>query len=132
MSDVRIREGRRSEVGDVVALLDRAMLAFDRDAISDRIDRGAVLVAVEGNAIRGAAVLAGSHIEAIAVDRTLRGRGIGRQLVESAAERCDRVTAACHPQAAGFYRSLDFRLYSLPSERMFGYRSDQTSGSTSS
>ncbi len=132
MSHVRIRPARTAEADAVIALLDQAMLSFDRRSIRDRIHRESVLLATHREDLSGVVVLAGGHIEAIAVKPSRRDEGIGRALIEAVFDRSDRVTAGCHPQARAFYRALDFSLYTLPSGRVFaiGWRS-QTSGSMS-
>ena len=129
---VAVRLARPGEVGAVIDLLDRAMLQFDRSELPERIRHGSVVVITDGEKIHGTAVLGGHHIEAIAIAKAWRGKGLGRAIIEAIQRRTEVITASCHPQALGFYRALGFTCYSLPDGQCFAYRSDQTSGSTSS
>ena len=128
---VTVRSARPDDATAVIDLLDRAMLQVDRPGLPERIHNGAVVVITEGERIHGAAVLAGQHIEAIAIAKSRRGHGLGRTLVEAIQRRTAVVTASCHPQAVGFYQALGFTCYSLPDGRCFAYRRNQTNGSTS-
>ena len=120
---------------DVLRVLDAAMLETDAEAVAERIGAGDVLVARfdRTGVVVGAlvAVRHGSesrstrdepdgdpsidlHVDAVAVRRARRGRGIGSTLVERAVERAednpetDRVTAEFDASLAGFYTGLGF------------------------
>lgn len=62
-------------------------------------------VAEPGGAVAGGA---GMHVDAVAVRRRRRGRGIGRALVEAALERERRLTVAFDPGVRAFYDALGF------------------------
>lgn len=104
-----IREAREGEFEDVVRILESALLEIDSDAVREAIARGDVLVARSDGHTRGALVLEGSHVEAIAVARTHRATGTGSALVERAAER-GPLTADFRPAVRPFYESLGFEI----------------------
>lgn len=124
-----VREAAEDELLDVLRLLDAAMLAIDHDTVADAIGHGDVLVAVDGRRVVGAAVLSpqetGAHVEAIAVQRERRDRGIGRQLVEAACERHARVTADFRRELEPFWESLGFAI-ERRGTRLWGERGSET------
>ena len=79
-------------------------------------------MAVTDSRIRGAIMLAGSHIEAVAVARPHRRQGLGRALIEAAAAERGQLTAACPRAVSPFYAQVGFALWALPSDRVFGIR----------
>ncbi|MFC3477782.1 GNAT family N-acetyltransferase [Halobacterium litoreum] len=93
-------------------VLDGAMLEISASVVEDRIDAGTVLVADDDNRIVGALVAMpreeGAHVEAIAVRRRRRGRGIGSRLVAAAADRWTPLTADFDPPVKPFYEKLGF------------------------
>jgi len=104
---------------DVRRVLDAAML--ETDAVNAAINAGDALVARfdRTGAVVGALVAtrpeAGRlHVDAVAVRRARRGRGIGSALVAAAVGRGERddaveaVTAAFDPKLRGFYTDLGF------------------------
>ena len=106
---------------DVLRVLDAAILETDADRVADRIDAGDVLVArfIRTGAVAGALVATRPepgrlHVDAVAVRRARRGRGIGSALVAGVVERAERddtveaVTAAFDPKLRGFYTDLGF------------------------
>lgn len=106
---------------DVLRVLDAAMLETDADLVSDRIAAGDALVArfERTGAVVGALVATRPesgrrHVDAVAVRRARRGRGIGSALVADAVARAERdegidvVTAAFEPELEGFYVDLGF------------------------
>ncbi len=113
---------------DVLRVLDAAMLETDAEQVADRIDAGDVFVArfERTGAVVGALVAsrkdAGErsegtlHVDAVAVRRARRGRGIGSALIETAIDRgradpgIDRVTAAFDGSLGGFYADLGFEV----------------------
>ncbi|WP_281194534.1 GNAT family N-acetyltransferase [Halorubrum sp. F4] len=110
---------------DVLRVLDAAMLETDADGLVDRIDAGDVLVArfERTGSVLGALVATRPepgrrHVDAVAVRRARRGRGIGSALVAGAVRAAesdpetDRVTAAFDAELAGFYADLGFAVES--------------------
>ncbi len=104
----RIRESRPDETEAVIALLDAALLAFDREAIRGSSGEREMYVAEEDTRIRGAIVLKASHIVAIAVQPRHRHRGVGRSLVANALDHHGSVTADWDPRVHGFFDALGF------------------------
>jgi sulfur carrier protein ThiS/N-acetylglutamate synthase-like GNAT family acetyltransferase len=120
-SGVAVEPATAADRLDVLRVLDAAMLATDAEQITARIDAGDVLVArfERTGAVVGALVTTRPepgrrHVDAVAVRRARRGRGIGSALVASAVaraerdERIDVVTAAFEPHLEGFYAELGF------------------------
>ena len=105
-----IRPARPDELLAVRRLLDVALLEVE--GVERRLGAGDVLVAVDDGTVVGAAVLApqgdGVHVEAIAVRRRRRDRGVGTALIEAARERYGRLTAEFDPDVRPFYESLGF------------------------
>lgn len=99
---MRVRDARPDERVTVRSILDAAMLE-----VPDLNDR-TVLVAAEADRVLGALVLDGAHVEGVAVRPGRRGQGIGRALVEAAANRRERLTAAFDERVVPFYRALGF------------------------
>ncbi|MFC5133322.1 MULTISPECIES: GNAT family N-acetyltransferase [Haloferacaceae] len=106
---------------DVLRVLDAAMLETDADGLIDRIDAGDVLVArfERTGSVVGALVTTRPepgrrHVDAVAVRRARRGRGIGSALVAGAVRAAesdpetDRVTAAFDAELEAFYVDLGF------------------------
>ncbi|ELZ37054.1 GNAT family N-acetyltransferase [Halorubrum tebenquichense] len=106
---------------DVLRILDAAMLETDADAVADRTAAGDALVArsERTGGVVGALVATRPdsgrlHVDAVAVRRARRGRGIGSALVAAAVERGERddavetVTAAFDPELRAFYAALGF------------------------
>jgi len=97
-------------------LLDGALLETAADAVLAAIDDGSVLVAIDADRVVGACVLDestdpdGTHVEAIAVSRRRRRRGVGTALVRAAAARQGRLVADFDARARPFWRSLGFRV----------------------
>lgn len=104
-----IREAREEEYEGVMRVLEGALLEVDPDEMHEAIRRGDVLVATHDDHVRGALVLDGARIEAIAVSRTHRANGIGSALVERAAER-GPLSAEFRPELRPFYESLGFEI----------------------
>lgn len=110
-----IREATVQDLPDVMNVLDGAVLRADAATVRDRMSEGNVLVAVAddgGKRVLGALVLAGDHIEAVAVRRRRRGQGIGTALVEAAADRRQRLTAVFDADLRPFYEGLGFTVES--------------------
>ncbi|WP_135827690.1 GNAT family N-acetyltransferase [Halorussus halobius] len=119
-TDVAVREATDEDRLGVRRVLDAAMLDV-REDLPARIAAGDVLVATDGSTpILGALVLvareSGAHVDAVAVRRARRGRGVGSALVRAAAERRDRLTAAFDPDVRPFYESLGFDVEPVTSE----------------
>lgn len=107
---MRVREASPDAQLAVRNVLDGAMLAVEN--VSERIEAGDVLVAVEESRVLGAVVLdpreSATHVVAVAVRPGRRGRGIGSALVTTAADRRGRLTAAFDERVRPFYEALDF------------------------
>lgn len=118
---VAVREATDADELGVRRVLDAAML--ETDAVSDAVDRGDALVAAAAEQVIGAVVLVpvadvdyptaiagetGVHVDAIAVTRRRRGRGIGRGLLQRAIARTTRLTAAFDDDVREFYDALAF------------------------
>lgn len=113
---------------DVLRVLDAAMLDVDADDLDDRIAAGDVLVARAERAgedrppvVSGALVMTRPdpervHVDAVAVRRARRGRGIGSALVAAAVRRAidaagvETVTAGFDASLREFYADLGFRV----------------------
>lgn len=104
-----IREAFPEDFSAIMRVLESALLEIDPENVRESIGRGDVLVAVGPPHVRGALVLDGAHIEAVAVARTHRAKGIGSDLVERAAER-GPLTADFRPAVCPFYESLGFEI----------------------
>ncbi|EMA71407.1 GNAT family N-acetyltransferase [Halorubrum distributum] len=108
---------------DVLRILDAAMLETDADAVNDRIAAGDALVArsTRTGGVVGALVAVRPdpdrlHVDAVAVRRARRGRGIGSALVAAAVDRAesdpavDAVTATFDADLRAFYEGLGFTI----------------------
>lgn len=146
----RIRPAAPDDALDIRRVLDAAVLEFA--ALEPRIAANDVLVARNADGrVRGAIVLepevsavvteglgtgasaggldgtnspdeSGAHVDAIAVRRRHRGRGIGSTLVERALDREGRLTAHFDDGVRPFYEALGFEIVSLDDERFAGVR----------
>ena len=144
-ADLRVRLARPNDHVAAMRVLDGALLDVDAATLRGRIDREAVWVAEvdgsDGSAARvvGALVLDTPeregvaprpeevrpdrrHVEAIAVTRRRRGRGVGRALVEACVDRtgCDRLTAEFREDVTPFYAALGFEVETLGDGRRWG------------
>jgi GNAT superfamily N-acetyltransferase len=111
-----IRPAATDELAAVLGVLDAAALATEAAALRAAIDAGDVLVAVDGGPIIGALVLDDAEVEGVAVRPGRRGQGIGRALVEAAAERRGRVEARFDADLRAFYATLGFAIEEAPAE----------------
>jgi len=106
---------------DVLRVLDAAMLETDAEAVDAAIDAGDALVArfERTGAVVGALIATRPEperlrVDAVAVRRARRGRGIGSALVAAAVRRAERdaavavVSAAFDPDLRRFYEGLGF------------------------
>lgn len=145
-----VRAATGGDADDVERLLDAAMLEFDRAEVGARIDAGNAFVAVVedesgGERVVGACVFDDSdddgdvdaggepdpdtpatEIEHVAVHRSRRGRGIGRDLVDAVDERTDgTLIARFHESVRPFYESLGFEIrpHTKSDARLLGTRS---------
>lgn len=125
-----VREAADGDVVDVLRILDAAMLAIDYGTVATAIDRGDALVATDDERVVGAVVLSsredGAHVEAIAVQRERRDRGIGRRLIDAASDRNDRLTADFRGEIEPFWASLGFSIEHR-ANRLRGERGTSTS-----
>lgn len=109
---------RTVRVDDELAVrrvLDAAVLEYSD--LGDAIEGRRVLVAEKDDLVTGALVFSrtdrGLHVEAIAVRRSRRDRGVGTVLVEAALDRLEpdeRLTADFDASVRPFYESLDFEI----------------------
>lgn len=120
-SGVAVEPATAADRLDVLRVLDAAMLATDAEQITARIDAGDVLVARADRtgAVVGALVTTRPepgrrHVDAVAVRRARRGRGIGSALVASAVRAAaadpdaGRITVAFDADLEAFYAGLGF------------------------
>ena len=111
---MHVREATPDAVSGVLNVLDGAALETDHANVSAAIDAGDALVAVRDDGasgvVLGALVLDGDHVDAVAVRRNRRGQGIGTALVEAAAARRERLTAAFDADVRPFYERLGFAI----------------------
>lgn len=135
---MRVREATAEELAQVTNILDAAILQSAIDDLRQLISSGDVLVAVPEGApesdndkaatdsnrtIVGTVVVAGGEITAIAVRPGRRGQGIGRLLVETAADRYDRLVAEFDPRVRPFWEAVGFDIRSIEgSDRLRGTR----------
>jgi len=120
-----VRDATVGDLPDVMNVLDGAVLDADATTVRERIGEESVLVAVseDGRRVLGALVLDGDHIDAVAVRRRRRGQGIGTALVEAAADRRERLTAAFDADLRPFYEGLGFDIESAEETgRLWGQR----------
>ena len=105
---VRVRVADADDHLDVMRILDGAMLAVDADAVRERIDSGAVLVAIVDDRPVGVLVRDGDRVRAVATRRRHRDRGFGSALIAAALETRGRLVATFDPGVRPFYASLGF------------------------
>ncbi|SFR35092.1 GNAT family N-acetyltransferase [Halorubrum sodomense] len=121
--DVTVEPAIPDDRLDVLRILDAAMLETDADAVDDRIAAGDALVArsTRTGGVVGALVAVRPdpdrlHVDAVAVRRARRGRGIGSALVAGAVGRArsdpavDAVTARFDADLRAFYEGLGFTI----------------------
>lgn len=122
--ETSIRRAVAEDLPAVMNVLDGSLLDCPAASVRERIGAGTVLVAIEGERVRGALVLSGtdgpeSEIEAIAVRRRYRGQGIGTALIERT--RCrTTLVAEFDERVRPFYESLGFRIRSIDDGRYRG------------
>ena len=120
-ADVTVEPATPDDRLDVLRILDAAMLETDADAVDDRIAASDALVArsTRTGGVVGALVAVRPdpdrlHVDAVAVRRARRGRGIGSALVAAAVDRgesdpaVEAVTARFDAGLAEFYEALGF------------------------
>lgn len=120
MSMTSVRPANADDAPAVIAILDAAMLAFDRSGIDDRIRQDDVFVAERAGEVVGALVLEGERVTAIAVRPYARDEGRGRALIEAALSDRGRLTAGCDAQQRPFYEAVGFELEQRPDGRWEG------------
>ena len=122
-ADVTVEPATPDDRLDVLRILDAAMLETDAAAVDDRIAAEDVLVAhsTRTGGVVGALVAVRPdpdrlHVDAVAVRRARRGRGIGSALVAAAVDRGDSdpavetVTATFDADLRAFYADLGFTI----------------------
>ncbi|QAU12965.1 GNAT family N-acetyltransferase [Halorubrum sp. BOL3-1] len=120
-ADVAVEPATPDDRLDILRVLDAAMLETDADTVADRIAAGDALVArsTRTGGVVGALVAtrpdpARLHVDAVAVRRSRRGRGIGSALVAAAVRRgesdshVDRVTSGFDAELSRFYEGVGF------------------------
>lgn len=122
-----IRHGDPDDLVDVMRLFDGALLETDVDRVQALLlgEKGCLLVATtEGRLVGAIAVLTADetseelvwpdsvYIPAIAVRKARRGRGIGRSLIEAAAERAGprSLSATFDERVRPFYTACGFEI----------------------
>ncbi|WP_394338773.1 ubiquitin-like small modifier protein SAMP2 [Haloplanus rubicundus] len=105
---IRVRAADAADHLDVTRILDGAMLAVDAATVRERIDDGAVLVAIVDGRPVGALVRDGDRVTAVATRRRHRDRGVGSALIAAALETRSCLVAAFDPDVRPFYESLGF------------------------
>ncbi|WP_435095662.1 GNAT family N-acetyltransferase [Halorubrum sp. N11] len=121
--DIAIETASPDDRLDILRVLDAAMLETDTEVVDTAIDASEALVARfrRTNAVVGALVAtrpeAGRvHVDAVAVRRARRGRGIGSALVAEAVRCAERdpeltlVAAEFDPKLEDFYTDLGFEV----------------------
>lgn len=119
--DVTVEPATSEDRLDVLRVLDAAMLETDADTVDDRIAARDALLArsTRTGGVVGALVAVRPdadrlHVDAVAVRRARRGRGIGSALVAAAVDRGESdpavgvVTARFDAALAEFYEALGF------------------------
>jgi GNAT superfamily N-acetyltransferase len=130
---ITIEPATSSDRLDVLRVLDAAMLETDAAALDARIEARDVLVARfdRTGSVIGALVLTRPepgrrHVDAVAVRRARRGRGIGSALVARAVREArgdpsvNALTAAFDADLRGFYADLGFSIESTGDGRARG------------
>lgn len=120
-ADVTVEPAVSDDRLEILRILDAAMLETDADTVDDRIAAGDALVArsTRTGGVVGALIAVRPdpdrlHVDAVAVRRARRGRGIGSALVAAAVDRGESdpgvavVTAAFDAELTGFYEALGF------------------------
>lgn len=125
-ADPTVRTAGFTDLTAIMNVLDGADLAAEADTIRDRIADGSAMVASVDDTIVGALVYRRRgheiHVEAVAVRRRSRDRGIGTALVETAARRGRTITADFDPGSRPFYAALGFDIESTSDDRLRGIR----------
>ncbi|MFB6113154.1 MAG: ubiquitin-like small modifier protein 2 [Halodesulfurarchaeum sp.] len=121
---VSLRKATLEDHIGIMNVLDGANLAVDPMIGTDRIESGHVLIA-ESSLPVGVLLASprsiGMHVEAIAVRRARRGRGIGTRLLDRAYDHWGFLTATFDSDIRSFYRNAGFAIH--PNEdRCFGIR----------
>ncbi len=123
-ADVTIRPADPDERPAVANVIDGAALEIADDLLQTALGTEDVLVAEppDGSQVIGAIVLDGEEVAAIAVRQRRRDQGIGRALVEAAAEGRPRLVAECNRDARPFWSSLGFEIVVTEDGRFLGVK----------
>lgn len=122
---MNVRLGDPDDLVETMRVLDAGLLDVAASDVADALAAGRVLVADADGRVVGALVLGRApgresgndgaarddsphHVVAVAVHPSRRDRGVGSALVEAAADRAGRLTAAFDPGVRPFYESLGF------------------------
>ena len=121
---MKIRTADPEDLADVMNVLDGANLAVEAEGVGERIEADEVLVAEEGGPVLGTLVAVGhdewAYVEAIAVRRSRRGKGLGTTLVREATDRFGPLIADFDDDLRLFYQSLGFDIEPLGEGRFRG------------
>ncbi len=122
--EVTIRPATTEEAEDAIAILDGAILSFDRDAIRDPSPETTVLLAITDRPV-GAALVVETELVAVAVRPRHRRRGIGTALVRGCQDRRHALELSADAALAPFYVECGFELVDRADGRITGiWRSD--------
>lgn len=121
-----IRQADPDDLVDVMRLFDGALLETDPDRIRNQLTgrRGCILVAGEGRPVGAIGLINGAevdgdlpwpdavYISAIAVQKQRRGQGVGRSLIDAAADRAapQPLSATFDEQVRPFYIACGFEI----------------------
>jgi GNAT superfamily N-acetyltransferase len=135
-----IRPATPDDLVGTMRVLDAGLLDTDADTVRRRIASESVLVADADGRVVGAVVLGerpawvaaafegpespdGRHVEAVAVGRSRRGRGLGTALLRAARGSVEgRLTADFAASVRPFYESLDCRIETVDAPGATGGR----------
>lgn len=106
--EITIRPAVPDEAEDAIAILDAAMLSFDRDAVREPGPETTIVLAVREDRPVGAALVEAPELVAVAVRPRHRRQGIGSNLVGACQQRRDRLELTADAELATFYADLGF------------------------
>lgn len=124
---VTVRPARSAERSAARAVVDRAMLTVPDDptwlvAVACAPAEAAGSPAGDPPPVVGSLALDGREVAAVAVRLDRRGEGVGRALVDAAAERRPRLTARFRPGVREFYEAVGFAVEPGADGRLRGVR----------
>lgn len=121
---MNLRTADPDDLADVMNVIDGANLELPAETVDERIEEGQVLVAEEGGPVLAALVVEPwsdwAYVEAVAVRRSRRGKGLGTTLVQAATDRFGPLIADFDDDVRLFYQSLGFEIEPLGEGRFRG------------